>query len=94
MSVRAISLRGQMASVFKRVTFSNGESDSFEFPFSSLTPNQKRQYDELAKQFESTQMILDWYGKAGPKDIKTCQNCTFDCLAIHEYCPQCGTKHE
>jgi hypothetical protein len=93
MSVRAISLRGVMASVFKRVTLCNGEQDSFEFPFSSLTPHMRKQYDEIAKAFETSQLTLAWYGKAGPKDVKVCTKCSFECLAIHEYCPRCGTKH-
>jgi hypothetical protein len=94
MSVRAIALRGVMANIFHRVTFRNGEQDFFEFPFSSLTPHIRKQYDEFAKTMETSQLVLAWYGKAGPKDIKVCTNCSLDCLAVHDYCPRCGTKHD
>lgn len=93
MSVRAIGFRSVAEQYLKKVTFRNGETDTFEFPFSALTPFIRRQYDELAKAFETSQLTMAWYGKAGPKDIKVCENCSLDCLLIHEFCPRCGTKH-
>lgn len=92
MSVRAMRFRGIMAMHLKRVIFSNGDQDTFDDAFSSLTPDQRRKYDSLAETIESSQQVLQFYG-IGADRLVICHNCrTPDCLPTFKFCPQCGKE--
>ncbi len=92
MSVRAMRFRGIMAVHLKRVTFANGEHDTFNGSFSELSPDQRRKYDALAETIESSQQVLQFYGIGVDRLVK-CVNCGApDCLPTFKFCPSCGKE--
>ncbi len=92
MSVRAMRFRGIMAMHLKRVVFSNGDVDTFDDAFSSLTPDQRRKYDALSETIETSQQVLQFYGTGADRMVK-CANCQApDCLPTFKFCPSCGKE--
>ncbi len=91
MSARAMRMRNMLATHIKRVVFSTGEQDTFDDAFVNLTANQRKRYDALGESLESSQTVMDWYGR-GPKDMSECPSCKEECLTRFNYCPACGTQ--